>query len=432
MNAPASASTNHPSASSARAQAVAARSCARAVASAPAAQRSGAIAEAARLIEDRTDEIVAANARDLERARAAGMSAPLQDRLMLDASRLAGIARALREVAAQPDPLGQVLGGRILDAGVRVEQVRVPLGVVAVIYEARPNVTADAFALCLRSGNTCVLKGGSAAQESCLALSAACRDALALSGLPADALQYVVDDETHAATAELLGATGLIDVLIPRGGAGLIRTCVDNAKVPTIETGTGNCHVYLHEAADVNKAVDIVVNAKCQRTGVCNAAESLLVDACAADRLLPPVLLALAEHGVELVGDELARRVAEGCGVAMAPATEEDWGTEYLALKMSVACVDGVGAAIAHVNRYGTGHSEAIVSESYAACEAFLAGVDAAAVYANASTRFTDGGVFGLGGEIGISTQKLHARGPMGAGSLTTTKWVCRGDGNVR
>ena len=428
MNAPEST----PSVSSACAQAAAARACARAVAAARAAQRSRAIAEAARLIEERTDDIVAANARDLERARAAGMSAPLQDRLMLDAGRLAGIAQALREVAAQADPLGQVLGGRTLDSGVRVEQVRVPLGVVAVIYEARPNVTADAFALCLRSGNACVLKGGSAAQESCLALAGACRDALAEAGLPADALQYVVDDESHAATSELLEATGLIDVLIPRGGAGLIRACVENAKVPTIETGTGNCHVYLHDAADVDKAVRIVVNAKCQRTGVCNAAESLLVDASAAERLLPPVLLALAEHGVELVGDELARSVAAHCGVAMAPATEEDWGTEYLALKMSVACVDGVEAAIAHVNRYGTGHSEAIVSESYAACEAFLAGVDAAAVYANASTRFTDGGVFGLGGEIGISTQKLHARGPMGAGALTTTKWVCRGDGSVR
>ncbi|MBM6774098.1 glutamate-5-semialdehyde dehydrogenase [Olsenella profusa] len=409
-----------------------ARDAAPALAAAAAGVRSGAIAAAGRLILERADEICAANARDLSRARAAGMSAPLQDRLLLDHARLASIASSLEEISRQADPLGRVLGGSTLACGARVEQVRVPLGVVAIVYEARPNVTADAFALCVRSGNACVLKGGSAANESCAALAAACADALAEAGLPVGAVQYVADDAAHTETAALIRARGLVDVLIPRGGASLIRSCVEGATVPVIETGTGNCHIYLHRDADVQKAVDIVVNAKCSRPGVCNAAESLLVDACAAERLLPPVLLALSGHGVELVGDARARQVAEAAGVAMGEASEEDWGTEYLDLKMSVACVEDVDAAVAHVNRYSTHHSEAIVSESYAACERFLAGVDSAAVYANASTRFTDGGVFGLGGEIGISTQKLHARGPMGAEALTTTKYVVRGEGQVR
>ncbi|OUO34927.1 glutamate-5-semialdehyde dehydrogenase [Olsenella sp. An290] len=416
----------------ARTKASLARAAAPALGAAPAAARSRAIELAAERILAASADICAANARDLARARAAGMPAPLQDRLLLDEPRLEAIAASLRQVALQDDPIGEVVGGRTLDAGVRVTRVRVPLGVVAIVYEARPNVTADAFALCVRSGNACVLKGGSAASESCAALAAACRSALAAAGLPENALQYVEDDASHEATRELAQATGLVDVLIPRGGASLIRFCVENATVPTIETGTGNCHVYLHEQADPDKALAIVVNAKCSRPGVCNAAESLLVDAAAAERLLPPVLLALAERGVELVGDERARSVAAAAGVSMGEATEADWGTEYLDLKMSVRCVDGVDAAVAHVNRYGTGHSEAIVSESFAACEAFLAGVDAAAVYANASTRFTDGGVFGLGAEIGISTQKLHARGPMGAGALTTTKYVVRGDGQTR
>lgn len=416
----------------ARTKASLAREAAPALAAAPAAARSRAIELAAEKILAASADICAANARDLARARAAGMPAPLQDRLLLDEGRLEAIAASLRQIALQDDPIGEVVGGRTLEAGVRVTQVRVPLGVVAIVYEARPNVTADAFALCVRTGNACVLKGGSAASESCAALAAACRSALAGAGLPEDALQYVEDDASHEATRELARATGLVDVLIPRGGAPLIRFCVENATVPTIETGTGNCHIYLHEQADPEKALAIVVNAKCSRPGVCNAAESLLVDADAAERLLPPVLLALAERGVELVGDERARTVAAGAGVTMGEATEDDWGTEYLDLKMSVRCVEGVEAAVAHVNRYGTGHSEAIVSESFAACEAFLAGVDAAAVYANASTRFTDGGVFGLGAEIGISTQKLHARGPMGAAALTTTKYVVRGDGQTR
>lgn len=399
---------------------------------APAAQRSKAISEAARLIIEHAPEILAANESDLARAKQNNMPGPLQDRLLLDMGRLEGIASSLNEIAAQDDPLGRVVNGGTLASGIRFERITVPLGVVAIIYEARPNVTADAFALCMRSGNACVLKGGSAAQASCEAIVQVCREAIDVAGLPADALQYVGDDAAHTQTHELLTANGLIDVLIPRGGASLIDTCVQNATVPVIETGKGHCHVYLHEAADVQKAVDIVVNAKCSRPGVCNAADALLVDACAADRLLPPVLKALAEHGVELVGDEKSREVAASCGIEMGEATEDDWSREYLCLKMSVCTVDGVAAAIERVNRYGTGHSEAIVTESYPASEAFLAGVDAAAVYCNASTRFTDGGMFGLGGEIGISTQKLHARGPMGAAELTTTKYILRGDGQVR
>ena len=402
------------------------------VGAATAPARSAAISACAQALCDDVDGIVAANARDLARAREEGMSEPLQDRLALSRERVFAIAAAMEEVAAQPDPLGRVLGGHVLDNGLAVERVTVPLGTVCVVFEARPNVTADAIALALRSGNACVLKGGSAAAESCAAIASVCRAAVASAGLPADAVQYVEDDASHAQTAELLGATGLIDVLIPRGGAALIKSCVENAKVPTIETGTGNCHIYLHRAADAEKAVAIVANAKTSRPGTCNSAESLLVDACAADVLLPPVLTELSRLGVSLVGDELACAIASASGIAMASATEEDWGREYLDLKMSVRCVEGVSCAIGHINRYGTGHSEAIVTEDYAASQAFLAGVDAAAVYVNASTRFTDGGVFGLGAEIGISTQKLHARGPMGAEALTTTKYLVRGSGQVR
>ncbi len=417
----------------ARTKAALARAAAPLLSGAPRARREDAIRRAAALIRARSADILAANERDLERARAAGMSAPLQDRLLLDEARVCAIAASLDDIARQDDPLGRVVGGSTLESGLRIEKVTVPLGVVAIIYEARPNVTADAFALCVRSGNACVLKGGSAANDSCLAIVDACRAALAEAGIPADALQYVEDDAAHSQTAELLEATGLIDVLIPRGGASLIRACVEGAKVPVIETGTGNCHVYVHASADFERARAIVMNAKTQRVGVCNAAESLLVDRAVAPAFLPGMLSELAAAGVLLHCDEealeLARDLPAGSAV---PATEEDWGTEYLALEMSVKVVEGVEEAVAHVNRYGTGHSEAIVADSYDACEAFLAGVDAAVVYANASTRFTDGGVFGLGAEIGISTQKLHARGPMGAAELTTTKYVVRGDGQVR
>lgn len=426
--------------SEAREKAGLAKGAARELAGASRAARERALVCAARRIREDADVIIAANARDLVRAREAGMSLPLQDRLMLDAGRISSIADSLDDIARQPDPLGRIVSGSTLENGLRVEQVSVPLGVVAMIYEARPNVTADAFGLCLRSGNACVLKGGSAARESCLALVDSCRAALVEAGLPADALQYVDDDAQHTQTAELLGATGLVDVLIPRGGAALIRACVEGAKVPVIETGTGNCHVYVHESADFSKARAILMNAKTQRIGVCNAAESLLVDRAIAREFLPDALRDLLGADVVAHVDAETRSLIESLEDAdrdallqgLVDATEEDWGREYLALEISVRVVSGVEEAIEHINRYGTGHSEAIVSDSYEACERFLSGVDAAVVYANASTRFTDGGVFGLGAEIGISTQKLHARGPMGASALTTTKYLARGEGQVR
>lgn len=426
--------------SEARDKALLARTSAPVLARASRAVRELALRRAAERIRAASNDIVAANALDLGRARAAGMSEPLQDRLMLDEGRIGQIADSLDQIACQDDPLGRVLGGSTLQNGLRVERISVPLGVVAMIYEARPNVTADAFGLCLRSGNACVLKGGSAARESCLALVEACRAALSDAGLPVDALQYVDDDANHTQTAELLGATGLVDVLIPRGGAALIRACVEGAKVPVIETGTGNCHAYVHESADLGRARAIVMNAKTQRVGVCNAAESLLVDDTVADRFLPGMLVELAGAGVLVHGDARTLAVAGSLGEGdralvsahLVEATDDDWGREYLAPEISCHVVRDLGEAVAHVNRYGTGHSEAIVADSYAACEAFLADVDAAVVYANASTRFTDGGVFGLGAEIGISTQKLHARGPMGAEALTTLKWVVRGEGQVR
>ena len=413
--------------SEAREKAWLAKKAARELAGASRAARERALVCAARRIREDADVIIAANARDLVRARETGMSLPLQDRLMLDAGRISSIADSLDDIARQPDPLGRIVGGSTLENGLRIEQVSVPLGVVA-------------MGLCLRSGNACVLKGGSAARESCLALVDSCRAALVEAGLPAEALQYVDDDAQHTQTAELLGATGLVDVLIPRGGASLIRACVEGAKVPVIETGTGNCHIYVHEAADFSKARTILMNAKTQRIGVCNAAESLLVDRAIAREFLPDALRDLLGAGVVAHVDAETRSLIESLEDAdrdallqgLVDATEEDWGREYLALEISVRVVSGVEEAIEHINRYGTGHSEAIVSDSYEACERFLSGVDAAVVYANASTRFTDGGVFGLGAEIGISTQKLHARGPMGASALTTTKYLARGEGQVR
>lgn len=426
--------------SEARTKATRAKSVAPIIGRASRQVRERALVLAASNIREHSDKIVAANALDLDRAREAGMSLPLQDRLMLDSARIEAIAQSLEDIAGQEDPLGRVLSGSTISCGLRIEQVTVPIGVVAMIYEARPNVTADAFGLCVRSGNACVLKGGSAARESCLAIVDSCRAALEEAGLPVDALQYVDDDAEHTQTAELLGATGLVDVLIPRGGASLIRACVEGAKVPVIETGTGNCHIYVHSSADLAKARAILMNAKTQRIGVCNAAESLLVDRSVARDYLPAMLSDLASAGVlvhadeetlsaaELVEDESRALVASH----VIEANDDDWGREYLALEISVRVVSDVDEAIAHINRYGTGHSEAIVADSYEACEKFLSGVDAAVVYANASTRFTDGGVFGLGAEIGISTQKLHARGPMGASALTTTKFLARGEGQTR
>ena len=397
--------------------------------------RDGALRSMATALRARAAEVCAANAADMEAARAAGVSPQLLDRLFLDEGRVDAMARGLEEVASQPDPLGRTVSGSRLANGLSVEKVTVPLGVVAMVYEARPNVTSDAAGLCVKTGNAAVLRGGSLAARSCAAVAAALRDALVEQGLPADAV-CALTAPGHDVVEELLGLTGLVDVLIPRGGAGLIRACVEGARVPVIETGTGNCHVYVHAAADPDMALNILRNAKTQRPGVCNACESVLVDGAVAPAFLPRLVAACADWGVLVHGDAATVVAAEGAGLArghdFVEASEDDWGREYLALELSCKVVGGLDEAIAHVNRYGTGHSECIVTCDYAAAEGFLAGVDAAAVYVNASTRFTDGGMFGLGAEIGISTQKLHARGPMGAESLVTTKYVCRGAGQVR
>ena len=397
--------------------------------------RDGALRSMATALRARAAEVCAANAADREAARAAGVSPQLLDRLFLDEGRVDAMARGLEEVASQPDPLGRTVSGSRLANGLSVEKVTVPLGVVAMVYEARPNVTSDAAGLCVKTGNAAVLRGGSLAARSCAAVAAVLRDALVEQGLPADAV-CALTAPGHDVVEELLGLTGLVDVLIPRGGAGLIRACVEGARVPVIETGTGNCHVYVHAAADPDMALNILRNAKTQRPGVCNACESVLVDGAVAPAFLPRLVAACADWGVLVHGDAATVVAAEGAGLArghdFVEASEDDWGREYLALELSCKVVGGLDEAIAHVNRYGTGHSECIVTCDYAAAEGFLAGVDAAAVYVNASTRFTDGGMFGLGAEIGISTQKLHARGPMGAESLVTTKYVCRGAGQVR
>jgi glutamate-5-semialdehyde dehydrogenase len=376
-----------------------------------------AIADA--LIE-RTPEILAANARDLQAGREAGLSSALMDRLRLDEGRVAGMAAGVRQVAALPDPVGEVIGGGRLPNGLDLRKVRVPLGVVAVVYEARPNVTIDAAALCLKSGNAIVLRGSSSAAHSNAVLSQ-----IAAAAAPAGAIQLLGGG--REALAELATQDGLVDLVIPRGGEGLKAALQEVATVPVIYAASGNCHVFVDATADLDQALDIVVNAKTQRPGVCNAAETLLVHADVADAFLPRAAQALREAGVELRGDERARAAAE-----MREATAEDWDTEFLALELAVGVVDSVEAAIEHVNTHGSGHSEAIVTRDAAAARAFQRGVDAACVYVNASTRFTDGGEFGMGAEIGNSTQKLHARGPIGLRELCTFKYIVEGDGHVR
>ena len=393
--------------------------------------RNAALIAMADALRSCSAEVLAANEQDMEAARQAGTPAPLLDRLLLTQERIEAIAQALVKLSKLDDPLGEVVEGRTLYNGIELTRRRVPLGVVAMIYEARPNVTADTAGLCVKTGNACVLRGGSMAIRSCVALARVLAAAAEGAGMPAGCIQ-VIESTDRAATTELMEATGLVDVLIPRGGAGLIRACVENAKVPVIETGVGNCHIYVHASADMNKAIPILINAKTQRPGVCNAAESLLVDECAADNQLPALLVALARKGVAIHADEHALRIAQDLGIDAAPAGDDDWGTEYLDLEISVKCVEGLDAAIEHINRYGTGHSECIVAQDADAILRFTNEVDAAAVYANASTRFTDGGEFGLGAEIGISTQKLHARGPMGLRELTSTKFVLVGSGQVR
>lgn len=395
-------------------------------------QRNDALEAMANALVERTPAILDANAIDMRAAKEKGTSESLLDRLFLDAGRIEGIADGLRVLEEAEDPIGKVLSTKTLYNGIELTQVCVPLGVVAIIYEARPNVTADAAGICLKSANACILRGGSLALRSCLAISKVLSDAASAAGMPQGCIQSV-EETSHEVTDELMQLHGQIDLLVPRGGAGLIRHCVENAKVPVIETGTGNCHIYIHESADPDKAQAIVLNAKCQRPGVCNAAESLLCDAAVAKTMLPPILKALESNGVKLHCDERALAIAKDAGCkSVVAGTDEDWPREYLDLEMSVQVVDGLEDAIGWVNRTGTGHSECIVAEDAEACERFLERVDAAAVYANASTRFTDGGEFGLGAEIGISTQKLHARGPMALQALSSYKYLLRGNGQTR
>jgi glutamate-5-semialdehyde dehydrogenase len=379
----------------------------------------------------RSPEIIAANEADLAAGRGAGMTAALLDRLALSPARVAGMAEGLRKVAGLPDPVGESVRGSILPNGLELRQLRVPLGVVGIVYEARPNVTADAAGLCLKAGNAVLLRGSSSAARSNAAIVAVLRSALASASLPEDAVQ-LVDASTRDSVKELMRARGLVDVLIPRGGAALIRSVVEESTVPVIETGIGNCHVYVDESADLDMALAILVNAKTSRPSVCNAAESLLVHRVVADRFLALALPALREAGVTVHGDPLVVEVGARHGVPVEEATEEDFAAEYLSLDLSAAVVGSLDAAVEHVNRYGSGHSEAIVTASLSAARQFTARVDAAAVLVNASTRFTDGEEFGFGAEIGISTQKLHARGPMGLPELTSTKFVVTGSGQVR
>ncbi|NED97688.1 glutamate-5-semialdehyde dehydrogenase [Phytoactinopolyspora alkaliphila] len=391
------------------------------------AQKDAALEAMASALEAETPRITDANAQDVARARENGTSEAIIDRLRLDEKRIAAMADGLRQVAGLPDPVGEVERGYALPNGLQVTQRRVPMGVVGIIYEARPNVTADAAGLALKSGNAVLLRGSSSALASNTAIVDVVRAATARTDVPQDAVQLVPGDG-HEAAKHLMRARGLVDVLIPRGGAGLIRSVVEESTVPVIETGVGNCHVYVDADADLDKAVDIVLNAKTHRPSVCNAAETLLVHADVAGAFLPRVLGALQDAGVTIHGDERVRGYAEH----VVPATDDDWAVEYLSLDLAVAVVDSLDDAVAHIRRWGSGHTEAIVTRSLAASQRFAATTDSAAVMINASTRFTDGEQFGFGAEIGISTQKLHARGPMGLRELTTTTYVVTGDGHVR
>ena len=395
--------------------------------------RDGALLAIADALVARAKEIVAANADDVARAKADGTSEAIIDRLTLTPERVASIASDVRDVVGLPDPVGEVIRGSTLPNGLELRQVRVPLGVVGIIYEARPNVTVDAATLCLKSGNAVLLRGSSSAQSSNAALVAVMQDAVAEAGLPADAVQLVPGAGRASATA-LMRARGLVDVLIPRGGGALIKTVVEQSTVPVIETGTGNCHVYVDADADLDMAVRILVNAKAQRPSVCNAAETVLVHQDIAAEFLPLALRALGDAGVTVHGDEAVQQAAAKLagGAVVVPATDEDWATEYLSYDIAAGVVASLDSAVQHIRRWSSGHTEAIVTSSQPAARSFVSAVDSAAVLVNASTRFTDGGQFGFGAEIGISTQKLHARGPMGLPELTSTKYVVIGDGQVR
>lgn len=374
-----------------------------------------------------SEKILSANALDMENGRAKGMSEGLLDRLYLTQDRVESMAQGLEALEKLEDPVGEVTGMKKRPNGLLIGQKRVPLGVVGIIYEARPNVTVDAFGLCFKTGNVVILKGGSDAIHSNQAIVEALQTSLEEEGLPKSALT-LIGDTSRETTQAFMKMNRYVDVLIPRGGAGLIRTVVENSTIPVIETGTGNCHIYVDESADLQMATDIILNAKTQRVGVCNACESLVIHEKVKDRLLPGLARALREKNVEIRADEQALPLMEGA----VPATEEDWGKEYLDYILSVKTVSDISEAIAHINRYNTKHSEAIITESYANAQRFLEEIDAAAVYVNASTRFTDGYEFGYGAEIGISTQKLHARGPMGLLALTTTKYIIYGNGQIR
>ncbi|MDJ0466818.1 glutamate-5-semialdehyde dehydrogenase [Streptomyces sp. H27-C3] len=408
-----------------------ARAAAAEIAPLPRSAKDAALLAIADALEARTDDVVAANAQDVDRARAAGTSETVIDRLTLTPERVAAIASDVRDVAALPDPVGEVVRGSTLPNGIDLRQVRVPLGVVGIIYEARPNVTVDAAALCLKSGNAVLLRGSSSAYASNTALVGVLRDAVEQAGLPADAVQ-LVPGESRDSVRELMRARGLVDVLIPRGGASLIRTVVEESTVPVIETGTGNCHVYVDAQTDLAMAVDILINSKAQRPSVCNAAETLLVHQDIAADFLPLALDALAEAGVTVHADERVAAYAAGSKATVVPATEEDWETEYLSYDIAAAVVDSLDVAVRHIRQWSSGHTEVIVTTSQAAARRFTQLVDSTTVTVNASTRFTDGGQFGFGAEIGISTQKLHARGPMGLPELTSTKYIVTGDGHTR
>ncbi|MEV5951621.1 glutamate-5-semialdehyde dehydrogenase [Streptomyces sp. NPDC051993] len=408
-----------------------ARSAAAEIAPLPRAVKDEVLLAIADALEVRTSEIVEANALDIAKAREAGTSETVIDRLTLTPERIRAIASDVRDVAALPDPVGEVVRGSTLPNGIDLRQVRVPLGVVGIIYEARPNVTVDAAALCLKSGNAVLLRGSSSAYASNTALVRVLRDAVGGAGLPADAVQ-LVPGQSRDSVSELMRARGLVDVLIPRGGASLIRTVVEQSTVPVIETGTGNCHVYVDAEADLDMAVAILINSKAQRPSVCNSAETLLVHQDIADAFLPRALDALAEAGVTVHADERVQAYAGASKATVVAATVEDWETEYLSYDIAAAVVDSLDAAVAHIRLWTSGHTEAIVTTSQAAARRFTQLVDSTTVAVNASTRFTDGGQFGFGAEIGISTQKLHARGPMGLPELTSTKYIVTGDGHVR
>lgn len=410
-----------------KAKAQAAKQAAAKLAVTSTAVKNAALLAMAAALEAQQSEILAANERDMTAAAAKGMKSSMLDRLKLTAERIGGMADGLRQVAGLADPVGNVIDGKTLPNGLHITKIRVPLGVIGIIYEARPNVTADAAGLCLKSGNAVILKGGSEAMESNKTVAAILAQAAEGAGIPAGSIQFI-DTSDRQAVQDLIHMNGLVDVVIPRGGAGLIQAVVRNASVPVIETGAGVCHTYVDKDADVEMAMKIAFNAKVQRPSVCNAMETLLVHKDIADKFLPMMLMMYNSSAVEIRGD---KAVQEYSG-QVHPATEEDWSTEYGDLRLSVKIVDSIEDAMAHIAKYGTGHSECIVTDNYQAAQLFQYTVDAAAVYVNASTRFTDGNEFGFGAEIGISTQKLHARGPMALPELTSTKYLINGNGQVR